>query len=189
MKELTLKVEHLYGIDEEFNLYMLDLNGIEEVKVEPETLDIYIKYDENKISINRIKLETMFFLGINNIPSLRAFNKHSKEKLTDYVITIESVCCEYCFRGMIEELFAIDGIDKADSDYDYVDYKNIGTHSLRKTFGYHIWHNAEDKEKALVMLMAIFNHSSVAMTKKYIGIMDEEIEDIFNGLNLGLDLI
>lgn len=67
--------------------------------------------------------------------------------------------------------------------------KNVGTHSLRKTFGYHVWHNAEDKEKALVMLMVIFNHSSVATTKKYIGVMGEEVEDVFNGLNLGLNLI
>lgn len=66
---------------------------------------------------------------------------------------------------------------------------NVGTHSLRKTFGYHVWHNAKDKEKALVMLMAIFNHSSIASTKKYIGIMDEEIESVFNDLNLGLDLL
>lgn len=64
---------------------------------------------------------------------------------------------------------------------------NYGTHSLRKTFGYHVWHNAEDKEKALVMLMAIFNHSSIATTKKYIGIMNEEIESVFNDLNLGLE--
>lgn len=67
--------------------------------------------------------------------------------------------------------------------------RNIGTHSLRKTFGYHVWHNAEDKEKALIMLMTIFNHSSVAMTKRYIGIMNEEIEDVFNNLNLGLDFL
>lgn len=67
--------------------------------------------------------------------------------------------------------------------------RNVGTHSLRKTFGYHVWHNAEDKEKALVMLMTIFNHSSVVMTKKYIGIMNEEIEDVFNSLNLGLDYL
>ena len=66
--------------------------------------------------------------------------------------------------------------------------KNVRTHSLRKTFGYHIWHNAEDKEKALVMLMVIFNHSSIATTKKYIGIMNEEIESVFNSLNLGIDL-
>lgn len=66
---------------------------------------------------------------------------------------------------------------------------NVGTHSLRKTFGYHVWHNADDKEKALVMLMVIFNHASIATTKKYIGIMNEEMEDVFNGLNLGLDFV
>ena len=66
---------------------------------------------------------------------------------------------------------------------------NVGTHSLRKTFGFWVWHNAEEKEKALVMLMVIFNHSSVATTKKYIGVMNNEIEDVFNGLNLGLDLL
>ena len=65
----------------------------------------------------------------------------------------------------------------------------IGTHTLRKTFGYHIWHNANDKEKAIVMLMVIFNHTSVSTTKKYIGIMGEEVEDVFNGLNLGMDFI
>ena len=67
--------------------------------------------------------------------------------------------------------------------------RNINSHSLRKSFGYHVWHHSEDKEKALIMLMAIFNHSSVATTKRYIGIMDEEIEDVFNGLNLGGDFI
>ena len=67
--------------------------------------------------------------------------------------------------------------------------RNIGTHSLRKTFGYHVWHNANDKEKALVMLMSIFNHSSVAITKRYIGLMDDEIEATFMDLNLGLDFI
>ena len=67
--------------------------------------------------------------------------------------------------------------------------RNIGTHSLRKTFGYHVWHNAKDKEKAIVMLMAIFNHSSVAITKRYIGLMDDEIEATFMELNLGLDFL
>ena len=67
--------------------------------------------------------------------------------------------------------------------------QNINSHSLRQSFGYHVWHNAEDKEKALILLMTIFNHSSIAITKRYIGIMDDEIEDVFNGLNLGLDLL
>lgn len=65
----------------------------------------------------------------------------------------------------------------------------VGSHSLRKSFGYHVWHNAEDKEKALILLQVIFNHSSPATTKKYIGVTDEEVEDVFNELNLGIDLI
>lgn len=67
--------------------------------------------------------------------------------------------------------------------------KNICSHSMRKSFGYHVWHNAEDKEKALVELMVIFRHSSVAITKRYIGILDEEIEGVFLDLNLGIDFI
>lgn len=67
--------------------------------------------------------------------------------------------------------------------------RNICSHSLRKTFGYHVWHNAEDKEKSLIVLQTIFNHSSPMMTKKYIGLMDNEIEDVFQDLNLGGDFI
>ena len=67
--------------------------------------------------------------------------------------------------------------------------RNINSHSLRKSFGYHVWHNAEDKEKSLIILQTIFNHSSPMMTKKYIGLMDDEIEDVFQDLNLGGDFI
>lgn len=67
--------------------------------------------------------------------------------------------------------------------------QNIGSHSLRKTFGYWMWHNAEDKNKALVILQKIFNHSSTLTTSIYIGILDDEMEDMFNSIDLGLDFI
>ncbi|UOQ48140.1 tyrosine-type recombinase/integrase [Gracilibacillus caseinilyticus] len=50
--------------------------------------------------------------------------------------------------------------------------KDIGTHTLRKTFGYHYYREKKD----IATLMAIFNHSSQSVTKRYIGITDEEIE-------------
>jgi copper chaperone CopZ len=65
------------------------------------------------------------FLGINTIPSLLAFDKHSKNKLEKATITIKDLCCEYCLMGMIEELLFIDGIDKVDSDFDYMNKKNV----------------------------------------------------------------
>ena len=67
--------------------------------------------------------------------------------------------------------------------------QNIGSHSLRKSFGFWCWHQSEDKNKALVILQQIFNHSSTQVTAKYIGILDDEIEDMFNSIDLGLDMI
>ncbi len=48
---------------------------------------------------------------------------------------------------------------------------SIGTHTLRKTFGYHFYL----KTKNVVMLQKIFNHSHPAITLRYIGIEQEEI--------------
>lgn len=67
--------------------------------------------------------------------------------------------------------------------------KNVGSHTLRKTFGRFVWHNSEDKNKSLVILQTIFNHSSQSVTAKYIGLTDNEVSDVFNELNLGLDFI
>lgn len=67
--------------------------------------------------------------------------------------------------------------------------QNINSHSLRKTFGYHVWHSADDKQKALVMLQFIFGHSSVTDTMKYIGIVKNDIEDTFNSISLGYNRI
>lgn len=62
--------------------------------------------------------------------------------------------------------------------------QNINSHSLRKTFGYHVWHKSENKEKSLVMLQYIFGHNSITDTMKYIGIVDTDIYSVFNELNL-----
>lgn len=50
---------------------------------------------------------------------------------------------------------------------------NVGTHTLRKTFGYHHY----KKFKDVAMLQKIFNHSNPAITLSYIGIAQEEIDN------------
>lgn len=66
---------------------------------------------------------------------------------------------------------------------------NYGSHSLRKTFGKFCFEQAEDKTRAVIMLQKIFNHSDSVTTLKYIGILDDDIEEMYDGLNLGLDFI
>lgn len=48
----------------------------------------------------------------------------------------------------------------------------IGTHTLRKTFGYHFYQQSKD----VAMLQYIFGHSSPSITLRYIGINDEMVE-------------
>lgn len=61
--------------------------------------------------------------------------------------------------------------------------KNFSCHSLRKTFGRQVYTmNGENSELALVKLMELFNHSSVAITKRYLGLRQEEILETYDCL-------
>lgn len=67
--------------------------------------------------------------------------------------------------------------------------QNVCSHSLRKTFGFWVYHQAKDKDGALIILQEIFKHSSPAITSRYIGLTDNEISEVFNELNLGDEFI
>ena len=62
--------------------------------------------------------------------------------------------------------------------------QNFSCHSLRKTFGRQVYNqNSENAELALVKLMELFNHSSVAITKRYLGLRQEEILQAYDVLS------
>lgn len=51
--------------------------------------------------------------------------------------------------------------------------ENTGTHTLRKTFGYHYY----KKTKDIALLQKLFNHSSPSVTLRYIGIVQDSLND------------
>lgn len=62
--------------------------------------------------------------------------------------------------------------------------KNFSCHSLRKTFGRQVYNqNSENAELALVKLMELFNHCSVAITKRYLGLRQEELLNTYESLS------
>jgi integrase len=64
-----------------------------------------------------------------------------------------------------------------------IDYDgNISSHAFRKTLGRRYMDQAEDKTKALIMLMELFRHTSLAITKRYLGITQEEINEVYLAL-------
>ena len=62
--------------------------------------------------------------------------------------------------------------------------KNFSCHSLRKTFGRQVYNmNSDNSELALVKLMELFNHSSVSITKRYLGLRQEELLNTYDCLS------
>jgi integrase len=57
---------------------------------------------------------------------------------------------------------------------------NFGTHSLRKTWGYHARLQGVD----LALIMYKLNHASIAYTKSYLGITEDELQAVVERLNL-----
>ncbi len=57
---------------------------------------------------------------------------------------------------------------------------SFGTHSLRKTWGYHARMQGVD----LALIMHKLNHESIAYTKRYLGITDDELQPVSQRLNL-----
>lgn len=87
-------------------------------------------------------------------------------------------------KGTIFTVQAINRILKEIKKKYRLKIKNFSCHSLRKTFGRQVYTmNGENSELALVKLMELFNHSSVSITKRYLGLRQEEILQTYDCLS------
>ena len=58
--------------------------------------------------------------------------------------------------------------------------EKVGTHTLRKTWGYHAW----KKGYSPALIMDTLNHGNLSVTKRYLGIRQDEINDLYESLNI-----
>ncbi|MFU0836856.1 MAG: tyrosine-type recombinase/integrase [Lactiplantibacillus plantarum] len=95
------------------------------------------------------------------------------------------------YRGANEPLFCsgrggaltVNGVYRVfQTAGEYLERDDIGTHTLRKTFGYHYYQKTRD----IAGLMMIFNHSSEQVTKRYIGIERDNLERQLWDFKLGV---
>lgn len=61
---------------------------------------------------------------------------------------------------------------------------NISSHLFRKTLGRRVMELNNFSNESLVLLMELFGHSSMSITKRYLGIRQQEINDIYLSVSL-----
>lgn len=112
-------------------------------------------------------------------------NKSAGKTVTTYLASLDKWSCDdYLFRSRQggnsaitrQQAWAI--LNDAARTVGITD--NIGTHTLRKTFGYHAYRSGVD----IGRLQTIFNHSAPSVTRRYIGITQDEIDEVYINLNL-----
>lgn len=118
-----------------------------------------------------------------------AINKNAKQAIQDYLKSLDEYSPEdYLFMSRqknrkgehkaMTRFMAYKVLNEAAEKAGIED--TIGTHTMRKTFGYHAYKNGTD----LTLLVDVFNHASPAVTLKYIGITQDQIDQVYINNNL-----
>ena len=168
--------------------------------VEPIRNKVLIKEIEDFLKKRKLRDYVLFCLGINsglrisdilnlNVSDVKDRNylklcekKTGKYKIVPLNKKLKNILTSYTenrvldeplfltkFKNRMDRITAYRIINKACKEINLE--TKIGTHTLRKTFGYHFY----KKYKDVAMLQKILNHSTPKITMTYIGINDEEI--------------
>lgn len=115
-----------------------------------------------------------FLLNKNAVEALRKLKKEIGQPLAHEYIFVSrngsnKPITRFRANDIIKEACAAVGIKE-----------HIGCHSLRKTFGYHSW----KKGVPIPVLMELYNHSNQAITKIYLGISQDDIDEVYRLIEL-----
>lgn len=103
----------------------------------------------------------------------REFLEYTKNmKMSDYLFTSR--------KGINRPITRIQAYRLLNTVALKIGLEEIGTHTLRKTFGYWFY----KKTKDIAMLQKLFNHSSPSITLAYIGIEQDQIDEAYDDFEI-----
>ena len=94
---------------------------------------------------------------------------------------------EKCFLNRYGDMLSVQRINVVLKEikvkYMLKGIQHFSTHSFRKTFGRQVVEmSGENSEMALIKLAEIFNHSSTAITRRYLGLRQQELKEVYDTL-------
>ena len=135
--------------------------------------------DDDRFTINETKTGKRRTVKIN--PD---FQRHIDKCHTALAIKDNNQSCFLSQKGMVYSTQRINVLFKDIKNRYNLKIDHISTHTMRKTFGRHVFESAgENSQLALVKLSELFNHSNVAITKVYLGLRQEELLETYDLLD------
>ena len=135
--------------------------------------------DEDKFTLVEQKTGKRRVVKINS-----DFQKHILDCFNALCITNRNELCFLSRKGMVYSTQRLNVKLKEIKKRYNIKIDNFSCHSLRKCFGRKIFESSgENAQLALVKLSELFNHSSVAITKIYLGLRQEEIMEAYDLLD------
>lgn len=135
-----------------------------------------------KLHVNDVKERTHIVIKEQKTGKDKRFiiNTALREKINEYVNGMNETDCLFASKKTRKPITRIQAYRIMNGAAEKVGLDEIGTHTLRKTFGYHYY----QKTKDVVMLQTIFNHSAPSITLRYIGIQQDEIDKSLEDFSL-----
>lgn len=167
------------------NIGKVDADSVKEIKDNIKIGYILDKVKENKNPVyysilmlalySDMKLSEILQLKTGDINSLdESLKQHLKEVVkgvdeNDYVFKE--------FKGRTKPISRHMALSVIKEAAEYAGVKEeIGTHSLRKTWGWNLWQSGVNP----VLIMKALNHSSLDVTERYLGITQQSIDELYD---------
>lgn len=159
-----------YGTERDVFLFVLGINcGLR--------ISDMLKLKKMDIKIYKLRLKESKTKKLKTLPLY-----HIKNEIDDYTKFLDDE--DYLFKSHrgTEPIKRVQAYRILNKSADAIGLKNIGTHTLRKTFGYWYYKRSTD----IGLLMELFNHSSQSVTLRYIGIHQDIVNETFSSKFGGL---
>lgn len=136
-----------------------------------------------KLTVSDVRNSTHIIITEQKTNKIKRFkiNNFLADEFNKYIQNMADI--EYLFKsqkGINKPISRVQAYRILNFVADKLKIDEIGTHTLRKTFGYHFY----QKTKDVALLQQLFNHSSPSVTLRYIGINQDIIDNAINDFNL-----